>query len=116
MFRACADRAICDLIRAMDEERLLPLSAALSDLTSAVFNGAPTPEAAEKYTAQLTALISLYICFVAIFLLGVYIRAVNRDAHLTAERKTFNTWIAMSFVFAILMIAAFLVYFFNSAG
>jgi hypothetical protein len=100
----------------MEEERFLPLSVSIGDLMSAVFNGAPTPEAMEKYTAQLTALISLYICLVALFCVGIYVRAVNRKTKMRAERRTFKTWIAMSLVFAILMISAFLVHFFIAAG
>jgi hypothetical protein len=100
----------------MDDERVTQLSAGIGDLFSAVFNGAPTPEATEKYTAQLTALISLYICFVAIFALGVYIRAIGGKADMRAERRTFKTWIALSFVFAILAIVVFLVSFLVTAG
>jgi len=83
----------------------------IRNLVSAVFNGAPTPELAEKYTAQLTALISLYVCFVAIFVVGIYIRAVKKRPGLTEERRLFKIWIAWSLIFSILMIAAYLVYF-----
>lgn len=92
------------------------LSASLSDLVSAVFNGAPTPEATERYTAQLTALISLYICFVAIFIVGIYIRAVNKRQDLDAPRKAFKVWIAWSLMFSILMIAAYVAHYLATAG
>ncbi|PPD43902.1 MAG: hypothetical protein CTY15_08660 [Methylocystis sp.] len=87
------------------------LSASLSDLVSAVFNGAPTPEATERYTAQLTALISLYICFVGVFMVGLYIRAVNKRQNLDAPRRAFKVWIAWSLMFSILMVAAAVAYF-----
>jgi large-conductance mechanosensitive channel len=88
----------------------------LSELVSAVFNGAPTPELTEKYTAQITALISLYICAVAVFLVWLYIRAVKKRADLTEERRLFKVWIAWSSIYAILMITAFVLYFLVSVS
>jgi cytochrome b561 len=88
----------------------------ISELVSAVFNGAPTPEAAEKYTAQLTAIISLYICLVAIFVVGVYVRAVEKRPETPEERRLFKTWIAYSAIFSILAVAAYLLYFLISAS
>ncbi|WP_442755105.1 hypothetical protein ACNHKD_00135 [Methylocystis sp. JAN1] len=88
----------------------------LSELVSALFNGAPTPELAEKYTAQITALISLYICLVAVFLIGLYIRAVKKRPGLQEERRLFKVWIAWSLIFAILMICAYVLYFLLSAS
>jgi H+/Cl- antiporter ClcA len=91
------------------------IAASIGELISAVFNGAPTPEAAETYSAQLTALISLYICGIAIFVLGLYVRAIDRRDNETVERKTFKRWIALSLIFSILVIAAYLILFFNAA-
>jgi hypothetical protein len=88
----------------------------IGELVSAVFNGAPTPEAAEKYTGQLTALISLYICFVAIFVVGVYVRSAKKRRELQEERRLFKIWIAYSLIFSILAIAAYLLYFLISAS
>ncbi len=90
-------------------------SASLGDLVSAIFNGAPTAEAAEAYSAQLTALISLYICFVAIFLIGVYVRAVKRRSDLREERRTFKIWIAYSLILAVLMVAVSVARFYFNA-
>ena len=87
----------------------------LGELVFAIFNGAPTPEAAAAYSAQITALISLYICLVAVFLVGLYIRAVKARAEITEERRTFKIWIAWSLIFAILMIAAYVAWFYVSA-
>lgn len=87
------------------------LDASISDFFSAVYNGAPTPEATEKATAQVTAVIALYICFVAIFVIGVYIRATGRKKGLAEERRAFRIWIAWSLMFSILMIGAYVGHF-----
>ncbi|QGM96829.1 hypothetical protein [Methylocystis parvus] len=87
----------------------------LSELVSALFNGAPTPEATERYTAQITALISLYICFIAIFLVGLYIRAVKKRPG-REEGRLFKIWIAWSLIFSILTMAAGLIYFLAAAN
>lgn len=89
----------------------MPLSAPISDFFSAIFNGAPTPEATATYTAQVTAAISLYICFVAVFVVGVYIRSVNRRKDLDEPRRAFKVWIAWSLIFSILLVAAYVAYF-----
>jgi hypothetical protein len=89
----------------------MQLAASIGDLFSAVFNGAPDQASAEKYTGQITAVISLYIVFVAAFLVGVYVRSVKTNAAIEAERKTFRVWIAYSLLFSILMIAGYLSYF-----
>ena len=85
----------------------MELTASISDFFSAVYNGAPTPEATERATAQVTSVIALYICFVAVFVIGVYIRAVGRRKDLQAERRIFKVWIAWSLIFSILVIAAY---------
>jgi hypothetical protein len=83
----------------------------IREAVSAIFNGAPTPEAAAKYTAQLTALILIYFSFVAIFLMGVYVRAVERKPAVRAESRLFKIWIAYALICSILMIVAYLIYF-----
>jgi hypothetical protein len=90
------------------------MRASLRELIVAVFNGAPSPQAAQTYSAQLTALISIYICLVAVFLIGAYIRRAQRAVGLLAERRLFRTSMAWSLVFAILMIIASLVFFYFS--
>lgn len=99
------------MVASQDNETIAPL-ASLVDLITAVFNGAPTPEAAEVYSAQLTALISLYICLVAMFLIGVYVRAVKSRSDLREEPRTFKIWIAYSLMFSLLAIAASLAWFY----
>jgi hypothetical protein len=85
--------------------------ASIADFFSAVFNGAPDEASAQKYTEQVTAVISLYIVFVAIFLVGVYVRSVKANPSAENERKTFKVWIAYSLLLSILMIAGYLGYF-----
>lgn len=90
------------------------MRASLSELVVAVFAGAPSPQAAETYSAQLTAIISIYLCLVAVFLIGLYIRRTKRSEARFAEQRLFKIWIARSLIFAILMIVLRLVYFYFS--
>lgn len=90
------------------------MKASLRELIVAVFNGAPSPQAAQTYSAQLTALISIYICLVAVFLIGLYIRRAKRTEGLLVEQRLFKIWMAWSLIFAILMIIASLVFFYFS--
>lgn len=87
-------------------------AASLRELIAAIFIGAPTPEAAAVYSAQLTALISLYICLVAAFLVGAYIRASQKREGLSPERRAFRVWIAFAFLASLLVIAANLLLFY----
>ena len=90
------------------------MRASMRELIVAVFNGAPSPEAAQTYSAQLTALISIYICLVAVFLIGLYIRRAKSAEGPLAEQQLFKIWMAWSLTFAILMIIAGLVFFYFS--
>ena len=92
------------------------MALSIRELVSAIFNGAPTPELAQRYSAQLTALISLYIVFVAVFLIGLYIRAVGRRRDLDEARRSFKVWIAWSLIFTLLVIAASVLGFLWSLG
>lgn len=82
------------------------MAASLTELIAALFTGAPTPAAAAVYSTQLTALISLYVCLVAMFLTGVYIRAVRARPELSPERRDFRVWLAAALIGALLVIAA----------
>ena len=84
------------------------MAASLRELMVATFNGAPTPEAVTRYSAQLNALISLYICFVAVFLIGLYAGAVEAREGLSSERRSFKVWIAYALILSLLLIAAYL--------
>lgn len=92
------------------------MNASLSDLIRAIFMGAPSPEATAIYSARLTALISLYICLVAVFLVGVYIRAIKKRGGLSPERRDFKVWIAFALMASLLVIAANLLAFYFWPG
>lgn len=83
---------------------------------SALFNGAPNSAEAEKYTAQVTAAISLYLCFVAVFVIGLYIRRRSRAETTNPEGNKFKIWIAWSLVFSIVVIALYVGVFLFSTG
>jgi hypothetical protein len=88
------------------------MAASLKELIVAVFNGAPTPEAAALYSGQITALISLYICLVAAFLVGLYMRASRKREGLSQTQRDFRFWIAFALMASLLLIAANLLYFY----
>lgn len=85
-------------------------AASLRELIAAIFIGAPTPEANARYSAQLTALIALYVCLVAAFLVGVYIRSAKKRDGLSPEQRAFRVWIAFALMATLLVIAANLLY------
>lgn len=85
-------------------------SFSLSKLVDAIFNGAPANEDVATYTAQVTSLISLYICLVALFLLALFVRRLSRRQDLSEETKSFWIWMAGALAFSILWIAVYIVY------
>ncbi len=94
--------------------RAATMRASFPELIVAVFQGAPSPQAAQTYSAQLTAIISIYLCAVAIFLIGLYIRATGRAEAPSEQGRLFKIWVAWSLILAIAMIAAGLVYYYLS--
>ncbi len=90
------------------------MRASFTELITAVFKGAPSPEAAETFSAQLTAVISIYLCLVAIFLVGLYIRALKRAEAPSPQGRLFNVWIAWSLIFALAMVALRVAHFYSS--
>lgn len=93
---------------------------AAEKLVSAIFNGVASNEL-EKYTAQTTGAIGLYICFVAIFLTGLYIRRLRqRRLHGSAltkpERKTAVLAVACTTLLAFAGTAVYIVYFLIQTG
>ncbi len=78
-------------------------------LVSAIFNGAPAHEDPESYTAQVTGLISIYICLVALFLLWLLVRSLTRRAILP-ERRLFVRWMALALAAAIGAIIVFIAF------
>ena len=85
-------------------------SFSLSRLVDAIFNGAPANADVATYTAQVTSLISLYICLVALFLLALFVRRLARRRDLTQENKSFWIWMAGALAFSILWITGYIVY------
>lgn len=92
------------------------MAASLSELIVAVFQGAPSPEAAARYSAQLTALISAYVCLVAGFVVVYYIRRVKERGGLSPERRAFRIWIAFALLASLLVIVANTLVFYGSVG
>lgn len=85
-------------------------SFSLTKLVMAIFNGAPADEDVAHYTSQVTSLISLYICFVALFLLALLERRLKKRADLSNDSRSFWIWMARAMAFSILWIAGFIVY------
>jgi uncharacterized membrane protein YdcZ (DUF606 family) len=85
-------------------------SFSLPKLIVAIFNGAPPNEDVASYTRQITSLISLYICLVALFLLAIFVRRLGKQKSLKEESKSFWTWMAGALAFSILWVAIYVVY------
>jgi hypothetical protein len=90
------------------------MAASPGELIVAIFNGAPTPEVAARYSAQITAMISLYIVFVAVFLVGLYIRRAGQRRDLSPARRDFRVWIAFALLASLLIVCANLLLFYVS--
>ena len=88
----------------------------LRKLVDVIFNGVPANEDVAPYTAQITALISIYICFVALVLIGLYIRRLKRRVDLPADRMAFWIWMTTALAFSVFWIAAYLVYLLATGG
>ena len=76
----------------------------LSKLIRAIFFGAQPGEEAASYTHQLTALIGLYLCGVALFLLWLFLRRVKKNITLNSESQKFFIWMIYAACFSILAI------------
>lgn len=76
----------------------------LSKLIRAIFIGAQPGEEAASYTHQLTALIGLYLCGVALFLLWLFLRRVKKNINLNSESQKFFIWMIYAACFSILAI------------
>ena len=62
--------------------------ASITNLITAIFVGAPEGMDVSKYTFQVTALISLYICLIIAFVSILFVRRLGRGPSIPAERKT----------------------------
>ena len=76
----------------------------LSKLIRAIFIGAQPGEEAASYTRQLTALIGLYLCCVALFLLWLFLRRVKNKMTLNPESQKFFIWMIYAGCFSIIAI------------
>jgi hypothetical protein len=91
---------------------------AAEKFVSAIFNGVARDEV-EKYTALTTGAIGLYICCVAVFLVGLYLRRLHmrrlaKSARL--ERETAAFALACATLVAFSGTAVYLVYFLIHVG
>lgn len=68
---------------------------AVGKLVHAIFNGAPAHENPASYTGQVTGLISIYICLVALFLLWLLAHRAERRVA-SPERRLFMRWMAIA--------------------
>lgn len=75
----------------------------LSKLIRAIFIGAQPGEEVESYTRQLTALIGLYLCGVALLLLWLFTPLKNKTV-LKPESQQFFIWMVYAGCFSILAI------------
>jgi hypothetical protein len=88
----------------------MSVSFSLPKLVNAIFNGAAANEDVASYTSQVTSLISLYICFIALFLLALFILRLKKWRLLSEASKSFWTWMVAALAFSILWIAFFIIY------
>ena len=82
----------------------------LSKLIRAIFIGAQPGEELAAYTRQLTAIIGLYLCGVALFLLWLLLRRVKNKMARNAESQKFFIWMIYAGCFSILAIVIVLGY------
>jgi hypothetical protein len=88
---------------------------AIQKFISAIFNGVPNDEL-DKYTTQITAVIGLYICFIAIFLTGLYVRRLHNRPPVNLDRKNSLLSVAYSMLFGAGGVAIYIVFFLIAAG
>jgi hypothetical protein len=80
---------------------------AVGKLVHAIFNGAPAHEDPASYTAQVTGLISIYICLVALFLLWLIARHAERRIA-SPERRLFMRWMVIALAASVGAIIVFI--------
>ena len=88
---------------------------AIQKFVSAIFNGAPSDELG-KYTTQTTAVIGIYICFVAIFLTGLYVRRLRNRPPINRDRENALLPVTYATLLALGGTAVFIVYFLINTG
>ena len=88
---------------------------AIQKFISAIFNGVPSDEL-DKYTTQITAVIGLYICFIAIFLTGLYVRRLHNKRPVNFDRKNALLSAAYSMLLGVGGVAIYIVFFLIAHG
>jgi hypothetical protein len=88
---------------------------AVQKFVSAIFNGVPSDELG-KYTPQTTAVIGIYICFIAIFLTGLYLRQLHNRPPINHDRENTLLTVTYATLLALSGTAIFIVYFLINNG
>ena len=82
----------------------------LPRIVDAIFNGVPSGEDVAPYTVYVTSLISIYICFLALFLVALWIFRLQKRQDLNEASKSFWIWMSAAMAFSILGIAFYMIY------
>lgn len=90
--------------------------ASIRNLITAIFVGAPEGMDVSKYTFQVTALISLYICLIIAFVSILFIRRVKSGPSIPVERKTVLSLISYSITFSTATLTLYIAYLLYSNG
>jgi hypothetical protein len=90
--------------------------ASIRNLITAIFVGAPEGVDVSKYTFQVTALISLYICLIIAFVSILFIRRVKRGPSIPVERKTVLSLISYSIILSSVGVALYIACILSSNG
>jgi uncharacterized membrane protein YhaH (DUF805 family) len=88
---------------------------AIQKFVSAIFNGVPSDELG-KYTTQTTAVIGIYICFIAIFLTGLYVRRLHNRPPIKHDRENALVAVTYATLLALSGTAIYIVYFLINNG
>jgi uncharacterized membrane protein YhaH (DUF805 family) len=88
---------------------------AVQKFVSAIFNGVPSDELG-KYTTQITGVIGIYICFIAIFLTGLYVRRLHNRPPTNRDRENAMLPVTYATLLALSGTAIYIVYFLINNG
>ena len=88
---------------------------AIKKFVSAIFNGVPSDELG-KYATQTTAVIGIYICFIAIFLTGLYVRRLHNGPPIKHDRGNALVAVTYATLLALSGTAIYIVYFLINNG
>ncbi len=88
---------------------------AIQKFVSAIFSGVPSDELG-KYTTQTTAVIGIYICFIAIFLTGLYVRRLHNKAPTNRDHENALLLVIYATLLALSGTAVYIVFFLINNG